>query len=67
MGQEERLGQEGAAAPHIQLIDDLERENSELRLKCEELEAKFDPDQVAGQRTSQSQGFFFGFDVKGED
>ena len=41
VGQEERLGQEGAAAPHIQLIDDLERENSELRLKCEELEAKY--------------------------
>lgn len=41
VGQDASLGQEGVAAPHIQLIEELERENSDLRLKCEELEAKY--------------------------
>jgi cytochrome c-type biogenesis protein CcmH/NrfG len=41
VGQEESLRFEVDAAPHIQLIEELEKENSELRLKCEELEAKF--------------------------
>ena len=40
VGQEESLVQDDAA-PHIQLIEELESENSELRLKCETLEAKY--------------------------
>ncbi len=41
VGQEESLRFEVDAAPHIQLIEELEKENSELRLKCQQLEAKF--------------------------